>query len=121
MPKRLSDEERAHRIVARVELRHLKRKGKCANATCKREIEKGGHSLRYMTVVHGRAQEVGICIDCIKRLWPHVEELVGKISMSLASHGFDTEPETPDEDILPDNAEDRARMDDKLYEDLGIS
>lgn len=120
MPKRLSDEERAHRIVGRVELRHLKRKGKCANATCKAEIPKGGHSLRYMVTVHGRAQEVGICLDCIKRLWPHVEGIVGKISMMLEGHGFDTEPETADEDVLPDSAEDRARMDDELYKDLGI-
>lgn len=128
MGSRLNDEERAHRIVGSVTLRKLQRKGKCNNRTCKRRddkyaIERGEYALRFTTSVQGRTQEVGICTDCVRLLWPHIETIIGKLSLQVdqvrRELGEDV-PEDDEEEIFPDGPEERAAMDEALFSELGI-
>ncbi len=117
MGKRLTDNDRAFRMISRPNLRKLQRKGRCFTSICRRDVAKGEHSLRFMTVVHGRSQEVGICSDCIGRIWPEVEDIVGRLSLEVDEmrreiHG--------DDDVLPDGPEEMQEMQDEVYKDLGI-
>lgn len=86
MGRRLSNQERAHRIIGKVSVREMKAKGKCR--LCKRAIAKGEKALRYMDVnPHaGRKREVGICMDCAVVLWPYAEESIYKVSAAVEEH-----------------------------------
>lgn len=81
MGRRLSDEERAQRIVGSPYIRTLSATGRCQ--ICKERIAKGGRSLRYTTISFNRKQEVGVCLPCASQLWHFAEIAVGKISVEL--------------------------------------
>ncbi len=86
MGRKLSDAERAHRIVNSVHIRTLGATGTCQ--LCKEKIPKGGKSLRYKTINRFRStlSEVGICMDCAARIWEHAEDMVGRVSMAVEAH-----------------------------------
>lgn len=86
MGRKLSDAERAHRIVNSVHIRTLGATGTCQ--LCKEKIPKGEKSLRYKTINRFRStlSEVGICMDCAARIWEHAEDMVGRVSMAVEAH-----------------------------------
>lgn len=84
MGRRLSDEERAHRIVNKVHVRTLSSHGRCK--LCKEKIKRGEKSLRYFDIVYGRKQEVGICLQCADKLWEHAEDAAAQVSAEIQKY-----------------------------------
>lgn len=84
MGRKLTPEERGRRLVGKVHIRELASHGKCQ--ICKNRVPKGQKSLRYMELVFGRKQEVGICMGCASTVWPAAEDTVGRVSAEIQAY-----------------------------------
>jgi hypothetical protein len=77
----------AKRLLGGLEIRQLKRAGKCAN--CEESIPPGGMSLRYKEHGYRGIMERGICMICAGEIKDEIKECF--------SHIVDNIPDLPDE------------------------
>lgn len=84
MGRKLTPEERGRRLVGKVHIRVLASHGKCQ--ICKNRVSKGEKSLRYVEVVYGRKQEMGICMACASTVWQAAEDIVGRVSAEIQEY-----------------------------------
>lgn len=84
MGRKLTPEERGRRLVGKVHIRELASHGKCQ--ICKNRVSKGEKSLRYVEIVYGRKQEMGICMACASTIWQAAEDIVGRVSAEIQEY-----------------------------------
>lgn len=84
MGRKLTLEERGRLLVGKVHIRVLASHGKCQ--ICKNRVSKGDKSLRYVEVVYGRKQEMGICMACASTVWQAAEDIVGRVSAEIQEY-----------------------------------
>ena len=84
MGRKLTPEERGRRLVGKVHIRVLASHGKCQ--ICKNRVSKGEKSLRYVEIVYGRKQEMGICMACASTVWQAAEDIVGRVSAEIQEY-----------------------------------
>ncbi len=90
MSRELSSNVKALRLVGGINVRSLKRTGKCY--LCKSRIDTGEKSCRYSEVIMGMRREVGICMDCLVKLWGHAKKRINEISVAISEYtGVDVE------------------------------
>jgi hypothetical protein len=118
MGRKLTDTERAHRIVNKIEFRKLQGRGKCA--LCKEPIPAGQPSLRYHAVTFGRSAETGICVNCVENLWPLVEDHFKRVAGQIESFINDRRgpPVSDDEHTPPETDEDIEQYRLRLVHDI---